>query len=169
MRIEDVMTREPACCTPDTGLREVAQMMVEHDCGQIPLVQSTADPRVLGVVTDRDIVSRLVAQGRNPLDLRADTCMSQPVITVRADASVEECIRAMETHRIRRVPVVDGDGLIRGMVSQADIARHASNASTGGLVKEVSRMGGTHVSERADGRPLGATITELREDGWHKA
>ena len=145
MRIEEVMTRNPACCTPDTGLREVAQMMVENDCGQIPLVRSTADPKILGVVTDRDIVSRLVARGRNPLDLQAETCMSQPVITVRTDSSVEECIQIMETHRIRRVPVVDGDGLMRGIVSQADIAQHASHASTGELVKEVSQEGGAHV------------------------
>ena len=150
MRIEEVMTRDPACCTPDTGLREVAQMMVEHDCGQIPLVQSTSNPKVLGVVTDRDIVSRLVAQGRNPLDLRADACMSQPAITVRTDASVEECIRVMEAHRIRRVPVVDGDGLMRGIVSQADIAQHAPPASTGELVKEVSQDGDAHVQRSSD-------------------
>jgi CBS domain-containing protein len=141
MRIEEVMTREPACCTPDTGLREVAQMMVEHDCGQIPIVQSAADPKVLGVVTDRDIVSRLVAQGRNPLDLQAGTCMSQPVVTVRTDQSVEDCIRVMEAHRIRRVPVVDEAGLMRGIVSQADIAQHASRASTGELVNKLSQDG----------------------------
>jgi len=140
MRIEEVMTRTPACCTPDTELREVAQMMVEHDCGQIPLVQSTSHPKVLGVVTDRDIVSRLVAQGRNPLDLRADACMSQPVITVSIDDSVEDCIQVMEAHRIRRVPVVDDEGVMRGIVSQADIAQHVSHASTGELVKEVSRI-----------------------------
>jgi len=140
MRIEEVMTRTPACCTPDTELREIAQMMVEHDCGQIPLVQSTSHPKVLGVVTDRDIVSRLVAQGRNPLDLRADACMSQPVITVSIDDSVEDCIQVMEAHRIRRVPVVDDEGVMRGIVSQADIAQHVSHASTGELVKEVSRI-----------------------------
>jgi CBS domain-containing protein len=74
--------------------------------------------------------------------------MSQPVITVSADTSVEDCIRLMETHRIRRVPVVDGDGLMRGIVSQADIAQHMSPASTGGLVKEVSQEGGTHVQRK---------------------
>ena len=145
MRIEDVMTRNPACCTPETGLREVAMMMVENDCGQIPLVRSAADPRVLGVVTDRDIVSRLVARGRNPIEMQADTCMSQPVITVGTDATVEDCIRLMETHRIRRVPVVDSDGLMLGIVSQADIAQHASNASTGELVKQVSQDDGAPV------------------------
>ena len=148
MRIEDVMTRNPACCTPETGLREVAMMMVENDCGQIPLVRSTTDPQVLGVVTDRDIVSRLVARGRNPLDMLAETCMSQPVITVRTDASVEDCIRLMETHRIRRVPVVDADGLMRGIVSQADIAQHVPHESTGELVKELSQDDGAHVQKK---------------------
>jgi CBS domain-containing protein len=127
MLIEEVMTREPVCCTPETGLQDVAQMMVEHDCGEIPIVQSTADRRVLGVVTDRDIVSRLVAQGKNPLDHQAETCMSQPVVTVRTGQSVEDCIRIMKAHRIRRVPVVDDAGLMRGIVSQADIAQHASS------------------------------------------
>ena len=137
MRIEEVMTREPVCCTPDTGLREVAQMMVEHDCGQIPIVKSTSDQSVLGVVTDRDIVARLVAKGRNPVDLQAATCMSQPVITVRTDQSIEDCIEVMEAHRIRRVPVVDAAGRMRGIVSQADIAQHAPPASTGELVSKV--------------------------------
>jgi CBS domain-containing protein len=142
MLIEEVMTREPVCCTPETGLQDVAQMMVEHDCGEIPIVQSTADRRVLGVVTDRDIVSRLVAQGKNPLEHQAETCMSQPVVTVRTGQSVEDCIRIMKAHRIRRVPVVDDAGLMRGIVSQADIAQHASSASTGELVNKVSQGGG---------------------------
>ena len=141
MLIEEVMTREPVCCTPETGLQKVALMMVEHDCGEIPIVQSTADRRVIGVVTDRDIVSRLVAQGKNPLDHQAGTCMSQPVVTVRTGQSVEDCIRIMEAHRIRRVPVVDDAGLMRGIVSQADIAQHASSASTGELVNKVSQGG----------------------------
>ena len=171
MRIQEVMTSTPACCTPDTGLREVAQMMVEHDCGQIPLVRSTSDPKVLGVVTDRDIVSRLVALGRNPLDLRADACMSQPVITVSTDDSLEDCIRLMELHRIRRVPVVDGDGLMRGIVSQADIAQHVPHASTGELVKEVSRVrrpkhetAGKVAAARRTSRQAGDAIAPVDKD-----
>ena len=141
MLIEEVMTREPVCCTPETGLQEVAKMMVEHDCGEIPIVQSATNRRVLGVVTDRDIVSRVVAQGKNPLDQKAGTCMSQPVVTVRTGQSVDDCILVMEANRIRRVPVVDDAGLVRGIVSQADIAQHASNASTGELVNKVSQAG----------------------------
>jgi len=140
MRIEEVMTRDPACCTPETKVRDVARMMVEYDCGEIPLVQNAGDSRhVVGVITDRDIVSRLVAQDRNPLDAKASACMTQPVITVSNAASVEDCIQLMETHRIRRVPVVDENGCLCGIVSQADIAQHAPKASTGELVREVSQ------------------------------
>jgi CBS domain-containing protein len=142
MRIEEVMTRDPVCCTPETGLQKVAQMMVEHDCGQIPIVTSTSDQRVLGVVTDRDIVARLVAKGRNPIELQANTCMSEPVVTVRTDQSIEDCIQVMEAHRIRRVPVVDAAGKMRGIVSQADIAQHAPPESTGELVNKVSQDSG---------------------------
>src|SRR5262245_50441518 len=71
MRVEQIMTREPACCTPDTPLREVARMMVSHDCGEIPLIEDSRQAKLVGVVTDRDIVCRLVAEGRNPVDLTA--------------------------------------------------------------------------------------------------
>ena len=139
MRIEEVMTRDPACATPDTNIADVARMMVEYDCGEIPLIRNASDSKqVVGVVTDRDIVARLVAKDRNPLESKANSCMSQPVITVSNAASVEDCIRLMETHKIRRVPVVDENGALCGIVSQADIAQHAPRTSTGELVKEVS-------------------------------
>jgi len=142
MKVEQIMTPDPACCTPDTPLLEVARMMVAHDCGEIPLVQNPDEATLLGVVTDRDIVCRVVAQGRNPLDLTASECMSTPVISISSDASLEECCRLMEDHQIRRLPVVDEDGLCCGIVSQADIARHAPKGSTAELVKEVSEDSG---------------------------
>src|SRR5262245_17266142 len=121
MRIEEVMTPDPACCTPETSIADVARMMVEYDCGEIPLVRNASDAKlVVGVVTDRDIVARLVAKDRNPLESKANACMTQPVITVSSAANVEDCIRLMETHKIRRVPVVDERGCLCGIVSQAD-------------------------------------------------
>jgi CBS domain-containing protein len=139
MRVKEIMTRNPACCTPDTRLQEVARMMVDHDCGEIPVVRSNSAAGVVGVVTDRDIVTRAVAGGKNPLELTAQTCMSTPPITVSEDASMDECLEVMELNQIRRVPVVDADGAVRGMVSQADIARAASTRETGDLVRQVSQ------------------------------
>ena len=76
----DVMTQDPACCSPSTRLDQVAKMMVENNCGEIPIVDRSNHP--IGVVTDRDIVCRVVAQGKNPAGQTADSCMTIPVVTV---------------------------------------------------------------------------------------
>ena len=139
MQVREIMTTDPACCTADASLEEVAKAMVEHDCGEIPIVRSSSDKSLLGVVTDRDIVCRLVAQGRNPVDEAAEACMSSPVVSVRESTPIEECARLMEDKQIRRVPVVNGGGMVCGIVSQADIAKNASRKITADLVKDVSQ------------------------------
>jgi CBS domain-containing protein len=136
MKIEEIMTSNPACCGPDTNVAEVARLMVDHDCGEIPVVR---DGRPVGVITDRDITARAVAARRNPLEMKASDLMTTPVVTVKASADVDECCETMEEHQIRRVPVVDENGNCCGMVSQADIAQHASARKTGQVVKEVSK------------------------------
>lgn len=95
--------------------------MVQNDCGEIPIIDT--DDHVIGVVTDRDIVCRVVAEGQNPMGYTADTCMSQPVVTVDEDAPLDEVVATMEKHQIRRVPVVANGGCCAGIISQADVAR----------------------------------------------
>jgi CBS domain-containing protein len=133
----DVMTPDPACCSPDTTLDEVAKMMIHNDCGQIPVIDS-AD-QVIGVITDRDIVCRMVAEGKNPMAYTAETCMSEPVITVSADTNLPDVLAVMEKHQIRRVPVVDDRGCCAGIVSQADLAWAESHEQVAELVRELSR------------------------------
>ena len=130
------MTMNVACCTPDSRLEEIARLMVEHDCGEIPVIEE-GEP--VGVITDRDIVCRLIARGKNPIGMKARDCMSSPVVTVTPDMNLEECCRIMEQNRIRRVPVVDESGGCCGMVSQADIARRAPERKAGEVVREVSQ------------------------------
>lgn len=138
MQVKEVMTSDPACCTPESGLQEVAKMMVDHDCGEIPVVENQDTKLPIGVVTDRDIVCRTLAKGLNPLDLTVGDCMSKPCVTVTPELSVEECTKIMEENKIRRVPVVDADGGCCGIVSLADIALHAKRNVTAEVVKEVS-------------------------------
>ena len=138
MQVKDVMTPEPACCTPDTTLRRVAEMMVEHDCGEIPVVEDMASMKPVGVITDRDITCRAVAKGLNPLVMTASDCMTTPCVTVRPDATLEECCRVLEENRIRRVPVVDAGGACCGIVALADVAKHAKKRETAEVVREVS-------------------------------
>ena len=138
MQVKDVMTSNPACCTAETNLREVAQLMVENDCGEIPIVDNTDAKRPIGVITDRDIVCRAVAKGNNPLDLRASDCMSTPCVTVTPEMSIDECGNILESHKIRRVPVVDDSGSCCGIVALADIALRARESVATEVVKEVS-------------------------------
>jgi CBS domain-containing protein len=137
MKVEDIMTRDAACCASDAGVCEVAELMVVHDCGEIPVCDERR--HVIGVVTDRDIVCRLVAKGKNPLDMRVRDCMSSPVITVTPDMPVEDCSRLMEQYRVRRLPVLDTGGAICGMVSQADLAQKGPHAIALEMVENVSR------------------------------
>jgi CBS domain-containing protein len=139
MRVKHIMTKNPACCTLDTNLQEVARLMVEHDCGESPVVQSKQNMKLVGVITDRDITCRTVAEGKNPLEMTAGDCMSSPCITVTPEMSVEDCCQVMEANQVRRVPVVDESGACCGIVAQADIAQHASKRETGRVVREVSQ------------------------------
>lgn len=138
MKIKDIMSKDVSCCTPDTGLQEVARMMVECDCGEIPVVDDRTSMRPVGVITDRDITCRAVAQGKNPLQLTARDCMTSPVVTSSPDADIDECVEAMQDHKIRRLPIVDGTGRLCGIVAQADIALRAGKGDTAKVVKEVS-------------------------------
>ena len=143
MNVSEIMTKDPTCCTPDTGLQEVAQMMVDDDCGCIPVVDNEDSKMPVGMITDRDITCRVVAKGQNPLDLTAQDAMTTTVVSVTPDTSIEECCDLMEDSQIRRVAVVDENGACCGIVAQADIATNLSGNKTGEVVQEVSKGAST--------------------------
>lgn len=139
MNVSEIMTKNPVCCTPDTGLQEVARMMVDSDCGCIPVVDSNESKMPVGMITDRDITVRVVAKGQNPLDLMARDAMTTTVASVTPNTSLEECANVMEESQIRRVAVVDDNGCLCGIVAQADIANNAGDGTTAEVVQEVSK------------------------------
>lgn len=134
---KDVMTPDPVCCRPHMSIDEVARLMVDGDFGEIPVIDAEDHP--VGVVTDRDIVRRVVAQGKNPIGYTAETCMTHPVVTVSSEVSLDEALATMERHQIRRVVVVDAEGRCVGIISQADVARQAPPEEVAELLREVSR------------------------------
>lgn len=138
MTVATVMTQNPACCTPNSSLTEVARLMVENDCGEIPVVEDMISRRLAGVITDRDIATRIVAKGKNSADAKAIDCMTTPCVAVGPDTTLEDCCEVMETNKIRRVPVVDERGGVIGIISLADVVRNAAAATTASVVKEVS-------------------------------
>ena len=137
--ISSVMTSNPASCRSDTPLRDVAQMMIDHDCGQIPVVD--ADNKPVGVVTDRDIAVRVVATGKDHASATAADAMSSPCRSVGSDTSLDACTGLMEDAKVRRVPVVDADGKLAGIVSIADLALAGKREATADVVKQVSEPG----------------------------
>ena len=133
----DVMTIDPACCSPDTSLDQVAKMMIQNNCGEIPVIDTANRP--IGVITDRDIVCRVVAEGKNPVGHSAESAMTRSVVTVSPDTSLDDVISTMEEHQIRRVLVVDGGGCCAGIIAQADIVSAGPSRQAAELVREVSR------------------------------
>ena len=139
MKILEIMTSDPACCTPEATLRDVARMMVEYDCGEIPVCDSKDRGHIVGVITDRDIVCRAVAEGLDMSRTAVSTCMTTPAITLKKDATLEDAIALMEKNMIRRLPITDKDGCVCGIVSQADIALKSDDDTISEVVKEVSQ------------------------------
>ena len=144
MQVQEIMTSNPARCTPGASLKEAAQLMADYDCGEIPVVDDSGRP--VGVVTDRDIACRGIAQGK-AADAPVSEVMSSPAVTVSPETSLDDCCKTLEDNQIRRVPVVDESGSCCGMVSQADIARNASEHDTAQVVRDISRP--TEESSRA--------------------
>jgi len=139
MNVKEIMTKDPACCTADENLQEVARMMVDNDCGCIPVVEDTSSKKPVGTITDRDIIIRTVAEGKNPMEMSAGDVMSSHTKTVTPETSVEDCCNLMEDNQIRRVLVVDDNGGCCGIVAQADVAVKAGERKTAEVVQQVSR------------------------------
>ena len=136
MKVEEVMTENPVTCMPDTSLQQAARWMVDGDCGALPVVD--IDNKPLGVITDRDITCRIIAQGKDPYSLHVDDAMTHSTATVFRDTSLEDCRDLMEENQVRRMIVIDDNGAVCGMVSQADLARHMQAEDTAELVRELS-------------------------------
>jgi len=135
--VKDIMSQNPLICHPGTDIESVAKLMALHECGEIPVVD--LDYRPIGIITDRDICTRTVAQGKNPIHMKAIEIMSSPVVTVNPGMSLERCCAIMELKVIRRVTVVNDQGKCIGVVSLSDILRHGSDSECYELLREVSR------------------------------
>jgi CBS domain-containing protein len=133
--VKDAMTSSPATATPSQTLAEAARLMKEQDIGSVPVVDGS---RLVGVLTDRDIVVRAVAEGGDPRTVQVGEVASHDVVTVRPDDDLDEALRLMAQHQIRRLAVVE-DGQLVGVVAQADVALEAKEKAVGHVVEEISR------------------------------
>ena len=145
MKVKDIMTSDPVSVTPDTPLREAARMMKHHNVGIIPVVEREGSKRLVGVITDRDIAVRCVAEGHDSSKCPVREAMSSDVQTARADDDVSSVMRLMGKEQVRRIPIVDERGGLVGIVAQADIVREADDENLAEeTVEKISREGGKH-------------------------
>ena len=141
MKANELMTKGPACVGPTDSVQRAAQLMEEHDCGCIPVVESNGSRRVVGVITDRDIALRGVARGRTADSMVRDL-MTSDVASCSPDTDVDQVTRVMADRQIRRVLILNADGGCAGIVAQADLARAAERRG------EVSEQEVARVVER---------------------
>jgi CBS domain-containing protein len=134
MKVRELMTSKPATVEPDSTCGEAATLMKQEDCGSLPVV---GNGRLVGIITDRDIVVRCVAAGKDPKTLRVAEVMSADPITVKPDDDVARAEKVMAESQIRRVPVVE-DGALVGIIVTAQIARSENERKTGETLKEIS-------------------------------
>ena len=137
--VTSVMTANPSCCNASTPLKDVAQRMIDNDCGMIPVVDEAGVP--IGAVTDRDIAIRIVACGKDANASTAGDAMTSPVKTIPASTSLYDATCVMEAEKIRRVIVVDEQGKLAGVAALADLAFSGKDEATAHVVKEVSEPG----------------------------
>src|SRR5262245_25424736 len=121
MRAQELMTPDPVCCTPDDPASKAAELMSQHDCGAIPVVEDEQSRHLCGMITDRDIAIRGVARGRSA-DAKVAELMTRDVESCSADADLKEVERVMTQRQVRRVPIIDADGQLIGIIAQADLA-----------------------------------------------
>jgi CBS domain-containing protein len=134
--ISEFMTANPCSIDADRPVAYAAKMMRDEDVGLAPIVEGD---RLVGTLTDRDIVTRLVAEERDPGSTPVSEIASSDPVTVDSQQTLDDALRLMAQHQVRRLPVVEPDGRLVGVVAQADIAREAGERQTGELVEEISR------------------------------
>ncbi len=135
-KVGDVMTSRPRAVTPQTLLTEVAELMETEDVGSLPVVE---EDRLVGIVTDRDIVVRAIAKGKDPSGMPVSEITSRELVTVSPDDDLSDALELMARHQVRRLAVTGEDERLVGVVSQADVAREAKEKDTGEVVQSISR------------------------------
>jgi CBS domain-containing protein len=139
-KCRDIMTEDLVYCLPADPVSKVAQLMKKEDIGPVLIVDNDQNKTLVGIVTDRDLALKVVAEGRDPKTTRVEEVMSRKLVTCHADDNIENAIKAMAQYQLRRIPVVDDNNRLVGIISQADIATRVDEPEkTGEVVKEISQ------------------------------
>jgi CBS domain-containing protein len=136
-KVREVMTDRPRCVTPETLISEAARLMKSDDVGSLPILEGE---RLTGIVTDRDIVLQAVAEEKDPRGMPVREVASRELVTIGPEEDLSEALKLMASHQVRRIPVVDEDSRLVGIVAQADIAREVKDKDSGQMLQGISQM-----------------------------
>lgn len=140
MIASEIMTTNPQCCLPSESVMAAAQIMKSEDVGPVPIVENKEDKKLAGIVTDRDLAIKVVAEARDPKTTPIEEVMSQGLVTCRENDDVRSVLQLMEENQLRRIPVVDKNDRLKGIIAQADVATRLSNTRAAGeVVQQVSQ------------------------------
>ena len=134
-KIKEAMTANPRTVTADSTVAEAARLMRDEDAGIIPIIEGE---RLVGVVTDRDIAIKVAAEGKDAQSTKVSEIAASNLVTIDPQQDLDEALKLMAKHQVRRLPVVEEDGKLVGILAQADVARHADPERTGKVVEEIS-------------------------------
>jgi CBS domain-containing protein len=139
-KCSDVMTKNPSCCLATDTVTKAAQWMRDEKVGSIPVVENEKTKKLIGIVTDRDLALEVIANGRDAKTTKVADVMTQELVTCNADDDVQNAVDAMAENQLRRIPVVDAEQKIVGIISQADVATRIDEPQeTAKMVKEISQ------------------------------
>ena len=134
--VQELMTANPQSVSADQTIVDAARIMRDEDAGLVPVVEGD---RLVGTLTDRDIAVRVVAEGRDPQSTNVREVASTDLVTIDPQQDLSEALRLMAQHQVRRLPVVEEDGRLVGILAQADVARHADEEQVGEVVEQISQ------------------------------
>src|SRR5437773_6911268 len=136
MKCNEIMTKDPTCCLPGDTVDQAAQLMKDQDVGSVPVIADQKTKRLLGIVTDRDLAVKVVAEARQIAAVKVEEVMTRNPVACHANDDLQKAIAAMEKHQVRRIPVVDDNNQIVGIIAQADVAIRAHEPQTTAEVVE---------------------------------
>jgi CBS domain-containing protein len=139
-KCNEVMTKNPVCCLPNEMVSQAADLMKSKQVGSIPVIENEQTKKLVGIVTDRDLALKIVAEGLDAKTTKVETVMTRKVVTCHAEDDLQKALDAMSENQLRRIPIVDDDNKVVGIIAQADVATRVDQPKkTAEMVKEISQ------------------------------
>ena len=139
-KCDEIMTKNPVCCLPADTVDKAAQVMKRENIGSIPVINNEKSRELVGIVTDRDLALKIVAEGKDAKSTKVQEAMTRKVVTCRVDDDLQKALDAMSKHQLRRLPIVDSNNSVVGIIAQADVATRINQPEkTAAMVKGISQ------------------------------